>query len=139
MAEDIPDHIKVFLRDVVTTFEALEAILCLHAQPARAWSAPELAAAIRISVLSATETLESLHRNAVVAIDTSAPAPRYRYSPATPAVERAANDLARTFGEQRASILRVMNAYAVERVRSNAIRAFAHAFIIGKKKDKDDG
>jgi hypothetical protein len=139
MAEDIPDHLKAFLRDVVTTFEALEAILCLHAQPGRAWSTDDLAAAIRISVPSAAETLEALHRNAVVAIDTRNPAPLYRYSPATPVVERAANDLARTFSEQRASILRVMNAYAVERVRSNAVRAFAHAFIIGKKKDNDDG
>ena len=61
---------------------------------------------------------------------------RYIYAPANPDLAHAVEVLARVYETDRAALMNVMNASAIERLRTKAMRAFADAFII-RKKDKN--
>jgi hypothetical protein len=43
-------------------------------------------------------------------------------------------DLAEAYGARRLEVMRALSKNAVERVRTSAIRMFADAFLIGRKK-----
>jgi hypothetical protein len=43
--------------------------------------------------------------------------------------------LAIVYGEHRLEVMRLLSAHALERIRNSAARAFADAFVIGRKKD----
>ena len=136
MPEELPPHVVDFLRECVTSFEVLEAILALRAAP-RAWSATALAERIHVPIERAADALEWLRKCRLTEpVQTAERETHYRLAPKTPEGARAVDDLVRAFEEQRATVLRVMNAHAVERVRMNAMRAFSHAFVI-KKRDDD--
>jgi hypothetical protein len=136
MPEELPAHVIDFLRDYVTSFEALEAILVLRVAP-HPWSASEMGERIRVPTERAADALEWLHKSKLLElVPADEPERRYRLAPETPEGARAVDDLVRAFEEQRATVLRVMNAQAVERVRTSAFRAFSHAFLI-KKRDDD--
>lgn len=138
MPEDLPADVIALLRDHVTSFEHLELILLLHRERDRTWSIDDAARRIRVDRDMIDRALTQLDAARALRIDRSAQEPRFQYEPSAPELARTIDSLAKSFENDRASLLRAMNAMAIERMRSSAIRAFAHAFVI-KKKGGDDG
>ena len=109
MPEELPQHVVDFLRECVTSFEVLEAILALRAAP-RAWSATALAERIHVPIERAADALEWLRKCRLTEpVQTTERETHYRLAPKTPEGARAVDDLVRAFEEQRATVLRVMH------------------------------
>lgn len=134
----IPDEVRALLRQHLTSFEKLEILLLLQAHPEQALSVRDIAASKNISEDLVIIALNELHTSRLIGIEAATPRAVYRYAPVTTELAHATKALARVADEQRAAVMSLMSANAIERVRSGAVRAFADAFIVRKKKD-DDG
>ena len=133
MADDLPHEVKLLLRDFVTSFEDLELVLFLHRERARAWETEELSRLTRVDADQIAKTTASLGARGAIKIDQSANHPTYQYEPTTPELGHAIDMLAKAFELNPVIVLRELNERAIERMRSSAIRTFAHAFVIRKK------
>lgn len=136
MTDEFPQAVKALLREHVTSFEKLELILLLSGQPQQAWTTPSLSSRLHVPEELIVEALDALQRSKLVASTLEAGQRVVRYAPATSELAQAARELVRIFPDQRAAVIGFMNANAIERVRSGAIRTFADAFIL-RKEDKD--
>jgi hypothetical protein len=75
MPEGLPEHVVTFLRDCITSFEALESILVLRAT-AKSWSAAEITTQIHVPNERAAEALERRRKCKLVEhVPTEDPAP----------------------------------------------------------------
>jgi predicted transcriptional regulator len=124
------------LATCVSTHEALQALLKLKRAPERTWSADELGNELNLERDLIRRTLQGLASGGLLAMDTSSTPTGYRYAPESgPAA--AADELERTWLEQPLKIISVLNANAIARTRTKAIRAFADAFLIPKEPSDD--
>jgi hypothetical protein len=138
---ELDPAIRRLLSEHVTSYEQLEALLLLHATPAQARSAEEVAAALRITVAGVAGALKELgeHR-LLVAQGASAAAQRWRYAPADGSLATSVDKLAQAYAGQRLEVVKQMSTNAIERLRSSAARTFADAFLLrGKRKDGGGG
>jgi hypothetical protein len=136
MSDEISEAVKALLREHVTSFEKLELLLLLSGEPQQAWTIASLSSRVRVLEDLIVEALDALQRSRLVTSAVECGQRVARYAPATAELANAARELFRIFPEQRAAIIVFMNANAIERVRSGAIRTFADAFII-RKEGKD--
>jgi hypothetical protein len=137
MTEEFPESVKALLREHVTSFEKLELILLLAGQPQQAWTIASLSSRVHVPEDLIVEALDALERARLVGSTIEGGQRLVRHAPATAELAHAACELLRIFPELRAAIIVFMNANAIERVRSGAVRTFAEAFIL--RKDKKDG
>lgn len=126
----------MFLSDHVSGFEELEVLLFFVRAPRRAWKLVDVADALNLP----TEVLETALSQLATAgtpiaatTDATTAATTYRYTPDGPA-ERLLQALARAYEEQRLTVLQIMSANAMERVRSMAARRLADAFRLDRSK-----
>ena len=137
-ADDLDAELKIFLRVHATSYEQLEILLYLRSAQ-RDWSAEELARELRLNGSATESALETLQeKNLIVArAPTGEGVLRFAYQaqgkPADQVLERIAHELQ----ERPATLLRVLSAHALERLRTRAAYAFADAFVL--RKDKSDG
>jgi hypothetical protein len=127
--------LRVFLRDHVSSFEELEVLLFFVRAPRRTWSVAELAAALNLSsevVESALGQLASASAP-ITATSGGTTSVTHRYMPNVEE-ERLLDGLRRAYDEQRLTILQLMSANAMERVRSMAARRLADAFRLDRSK-----
>jgi len=129
-ASDIPVEVQAFLRDHIHSYEQLEAAVLFHREPARWWTEETLAGTLRIGHEAAAEALAALGGAGIVERGDATDAPaQYRAGRAwAPSVAK----LAELYETQRLDVIRLMNENAMHRVRTNAMRAFADAFIFRK-------
>jgi hypothetical protein len=133
MTGEFPEAVKALLRDHVTSFEKLEVLLLLSGEPHQAWTTASLSSRVHVPEDLIVEALDALQRSRLVGSTAGAGQRVVRYAPATAELAHAARELLRVFPDQRAAIIGFMNANAIERVRSGAIRTFADAFILKKE------
>jgi hypothetical protein len=129
-AAEIPADVQAFLRDHIHSYEQLEAAVLFHGDPERWWTEETLAEALRLGPESAAEALAAIGAAGVVdRADVPGAGAQYRAGRAcAPIVAR----LAELYETQRLDVIRLMNENAVHRVRTNAMRAFADAFVFRK-------
>ena len=132
----IPEDVRSLLRECVISYEQLEALLFLRSRAEQDWSTEDVATHLRVPPETTAEALDHLRRYGLVHVGLE-PNP-YRYAPANQSLAAAVEALARVYDTDRAALMNVMNAAAIERLRTKAIQAFADAFIIDRKKDKND-
>ena len=132
----IPEDVRSLLRECVISYEQLEALLFLRSKVEQDCSTEDVATHLKVPPETIAEALDHLRRYGLASV--GAESMQYRYAPATPALSAAVEALARVYDTDRAALMNVMNAAAIERLRTKAIRAFADAFIIDRKKDKND-
>lgn len=125
---DIPDDVKRFIADHIESAEQLDALVLLHTQRDRAWTAEALSQAIYTVPQSAARTLERLAELGFAASD-GAPDPAYRYAPTSAEADARVSEVARTYRTNRVEVVKLVFAARVDPVRS-----FADAFRI--KKDR---
>jgi DNA-binding IclR family transcriptional regulator len=132
MTEPFSELVRQLLREHMTSFERLEVLLFLHKHGAEPLSPQDIGNQLGMPpelVLEATAGLEA-SRLAQRQGDA-----RFRFAPATPALANAVEELAVAYREQSAAVMSAMSMYAIERIRSGPMRAFADSFLLGKRKD----
>lgn len=131
---DIPAAAGLLLRERVHTFEQLEALAFLVRGREDSWPADAAAEALRIPEEAAREAmLELAACGLVVTEPESAPASRFRYSAATSELETGVAALMAAYQTNRLGIVKMMSDNAIHRMRTEAMRAFSDAFLIGRK------
>ncbi|MGH8143693.1 MAG: hypothetical protein ACREU2_14395 [Steroidobacteraceae bacterium] len=135
MKIELDTDVRRLLLEQITTYEQLETLLLLHAQPAQGWSAPAVAAAVRIQEDSAAAALNELVAQRLVSFKSDGAKSEYQYAAADAAAASAVDRLSQAYSQQRLEVVKQMSANAIERVRSSAARTFSDAFIFRRKRD----
>ncbi len=129
MAVELSPGLVAFLRQQISSIEALEVLLLTHRFPHRVWDADSVAAELRIQSRSAAARLAALEKSGLVRIDGAS---SYRFA---------------ADGELAPRVAELDAAYQTHRVRiielifskpADNIRVFADAFVFGKGAKDDD-
>ena len=129
---EITVDVRLLLRDHVETYEQLE-ILRLFAGTGDAALTPDAAAtAAGLRPEAAVEALGHLERTGVLDRSGSTSEPAYR---ARPDKAQSIDALGESYRHDRLMIMNLMTAHALDRVRTSALRAFAQAFLVGRRRD----
>jgi hypothetical protein len=116
----LPADVRLLL-ERIESYEQLEMLLLVHCAPQLATDPTELARRLTMTTEMVESALEHLRRHDLV-------------DPKSHATRRAIDQLDRVYREHRIEIMKQMNANALDRVRTAAIRTVADAFV-WKKKD----
>jgi hypothetical protein len=127
--DELPSAVRQLLRDHVHAYEELELLLLMSSQPDAAWTPDDVAVRVRIDRSLAKEVLQRLHAQGVLAEEPAGPAFRPAIAP------EVLTALGRAYDVNRLAVMNFMSANALERLRTSALRAFASAFLLGKKQD----
>ena len=134
---EIDEAVLTLLRDKITSFEQLEIVLLLRGRREEALSAVAIAQLLRVSDSAAEEALDHLYRHDFLSIRREADQPGFVYSPASASLGDAVDQLAVSYEQNTLAVIKQMSSNSLERVRTEAIRTFADAFLIGTGKKRD--
>jgi hypothetical protein len=129
----ISDDVLRLLREELHGYAALETLILLSSQPNHTWRASQIAAELKIVEAEVEQALRELMSCGMAS--EHALRGSFAYQTGNEARERAVKELRRAYEENRMELVRIMSRNAIERVRSSAARAFADAFVLGKKKN----
>ena len=121
------------LEDHLHSYEKLEVLHAVH-NGARAMSRAEVIAAARLDESIVVTELGELQRAGFIAIDAAGLA-----TLGAPARTPACEEVLGLYAEDRGTLLPLLSAIAMGRIRSMTARAFADAFVIRKKRGDQDG
>ncbi|HVO89353.1 MAG TPA: hypothetical protein VMV45_12485 [Casimicrobiaceae bacterium] len=130
--EEVPEDVRKLLYEHVHTYEQLETLMALQLLPQRELSLEEIATAARLTAESATEALRELQRFGIVAVARSGSPPGYSRTAGD--LEPVLDRLVLAYEEHRLEVIKLMNANAIERMRTGVLRAFSDAFVVGRKR-----
>jgi len=122
---EIPADILRFLEENIESVPQLETLLMMSETPGRHWLVADVAARNYITERRAEETLNALRRRGLVSVEQSAP--RFRFSPASEAVQELVIEVGRCY---RANLSRI--ATFIHSKRSTPVEEFARAFDLKK-------
>ena len=130
-----PERLRRFLRDHVSGYEELEALLFVAREVGQDWTDFEVAGSLNVPVESIASALESLLSTGMIEVVRRGNLIAYRYAPKTDIAREEVVELQRAYSEQRLAVMQMMSANALERVRTAALQRFADAFRLegGKK------
>jgi hypothetical protein len=131
--EPFSEPLRQLLKEVITSFERLEVLLFLRRNTPAAFTAAGIGQSVHIQVEHATEAMASLAECGLLVRGTAEGT--FRFAPATPALGSAVEELAAAYRNQSAAVLSTMSVNAIERIRSGPMKAFADAFVLGKRKN----
>lgn len=135
MIAEQSERLRLFLRDHVPGYEELLALLLLARAAGQDWTDSEVAVSLNVPVEPISSALENLLSTGVVEVVRRGNLTAYRYAPNTDSLRQAVVELQRAYSEQPLTVMQMMSANALERVRTAALRRFADAFRLeGSKK-----
>ena len=134
-ADRIPEAAEALLRECIYTFDELEVLLLLHSDRERRWEIPDVAGRVRLGELDTAAVCAALVARQLITEDRTGPRPAFALGGARPGLDAAMTALAGVASDSRLTIIRIMNANAVDRLRTNAARAFSDAFLMRTRKD----
>lgn len=132
--DQVPADVARLLRDCIDGYEHLEVLLLFVRARARTWAGNEVAAALNLPESVAVKTLEDLMRNGLLRTEQVKGGVVYAIQSNVVGVLETTERLAAQYDTNRIAIMKLMNANALARVRGDAVRAFADAFVVGGKK-----
>jgi len=104
MAIELPSRLQRFILQCIPTLQAAEVLLFVAAHPERDFSAEEIVALIRPTVVTAPAVVEYMallqSSHVVTAIDG-----RFRYTPGTEELDAAIGELGRTYNERPVTMI----------------------------------
>jgi hypothetical protein len=133
-----PQKLRQFLFDHVETHEELQILMWFQQHSGSSATEGQIAADTGISTALVTEALERLTAAGMLASHLSTPG-AFHYDPKEPAVHEMLQRVVAIYREDPRSVIELMTANALQRLRASASRAFADAFRLRKRKDDDDG
>lgn len=107
MKGDIPEEVKRFLGDYISSVSQLETLLLLHEKPEREWSVVAADRELRIGEHLVEKHLAELHQRELLTASTPQPF-LYRYGPSSAEVDQAVRSLAVIYRERRVSLIGFM-------------------------------
>jgi hypothetical protein len=126
--DELPGAVRDLLRDRVQSYEELDVLLLMSQAPENSWTTESVARSLAIDSATCAASLDRLAAAGAIeriAGDVWRPA-------LSPELLRALHD---TYHRHRHVVMNAMSTYAVQRLRTSALRAFASAFLLGKKRD----
>lgn len=130
MGSELSTELRSLLAERVDSFDKLELVIVLHRAPEQRASVRDLAAALdldrdEVRKIAAELTSAGLtHTN---------PSTEVRLQPATPEDRAVLDQLAAAYDRDKVEVVKQIAETAMNRLRNLAGRAFADAFVIGKK------
>lgn len=133
--EEDPDRdVKRFLLENLESYEQLQSLLLIAKAAPGGCTAQQVAESLKLPAATARAALEHLSRRRLLASRGAGDAAIFSHLPQPTDVVRRLDELC---SSQLHVLLSWMNANALERVRSEAIKTFADSFLMGKKKKPD--
>jgi DNA-binding transcriptional regulator GbsR (MarR family) len=132
MSEDdqIPPEVRKLIHERIHSIEALEVLLMLYRQRARAVALDEMVTQLRIGRASVEAAVSELESAGLATRDSVA----VGYRPTPLEIDQAVASLLHTYENFRVETLVLISSNAIKRVRNDALRTFAEAFRLGGKK-----
>ncbi len=131
--DELPQEVRSLLYDRVDSFEQLDVLVLLHADPRTPWTPRRTASRLGLESSTAAGALEALARRGLLEVEKTSP-PSYRFHPVDEATRSAVESLVGLLGARRHVVATLIGSYAMKRVRDSASRAFADAYVLGKRK-----
>lgn len=122
----ITKELRDFLTGRLTSADQIEIVLLLQGSPTQSWTAPEVSKALSMAPESTAMRLFLLASQGLILFEPSG-VPRYRYGGGDATTARLLQELASNYASNRADVLRVIGAPAVDPIQS-----FADAFKLKK-------
>jgi hypothetical protein len=122
----IPAEVRQLIADHIDSVLQLEVLLLLLEHPQQEFTVDEVAKELRVDVAFVTEQLANLCQRGILSC-TDGNAARYRYGPRTPELGRAIEGLREAYADRRVSVITLIFAKPVDKLRS-----FADAFRLRK-------
>jgi hypothetical protein len=132
---ELDERLRLFLHDSVKSYEQLETLLFLAKNEGQSFSAEAITLALSAAAGSIDEALEELTSvGGLIDVVRSPSAPLYHYAPRDASIRQRVGELA-AYAERRMTVMQMLSANALERVRHAAMRRLADAFRLerGKK------
>jgi hypothetical protein len=117
--------LRNFVQQRLTSIDQIEIVLLLMRDPARAWTAPEVAAALGTAQESAAMRLFLLASGGLVTFEASG-IPKYRHAVADPETAALLTELAEVYESNRDAVAALVGA------PPDPLRSFADAFKLKK-------
>jgi hypothetical protein len=127
--EAVPAGVRALLLEHVDGFEKLEALVWLYRRRGQFSNAEQLAQELRVNTASLETALEQLAAARLLEREGS----QYASPRSVTPHEASLQWLADAYASDRLSIIQLMTAQAIERIRSSTVRAFSEAFRIRKE------
>lgn len=128
----LPEAVRSFVRDYITSVEQLEILLLLHRTAPREWTAVAVSRELRLDTMSATRRLADFHERGLLRCRTSRDALEFWYEGTSPERDRIISQLAEAYQDRRTSVLRL-----VFSTPTDAVRIFADAFRVRRPSDDE--
>jgi DNA-binding MarR family transcriptional regulator len=126
----IKQEVRTFLADHIDSVLELELLLLLRAHAQPSWTGAELAGELKIDRSWAAEQLAKFATRGILSRSDDAD-PRYRYAPATPALDAIVAAVADAYASHRVTMIGLIFSKP-----TSTLKSFADAFRI--RKDKSD-
>lgn len=133
-APEIAPELKSFLRGWVSSYEQLQTLLLLRQRRDDRFSLQSIATALHVSEIVAAEALDHLRSVNLVEVLTASDPIGFKYAPGSAHLAELVEQLADAWDRQQLTVMNLMSANAIERVRTGALRTFADAFLLERKK-----
>jgi hypothetical protein len=130
---DVPAPVQQFLLEHVESYEQLEILLLLRSEAPVIWTEARLSEHLRLSATLTAEAVGTLVAQGL--LQRQVEGSGLLFAPRAAEQAQAAAELARSYALQRLEIVKLMNANAIRRMRTEALRAFADAFVLRKDHD----
>lgn len=126
MSDALPDHVKQFLRENISSVEQLEILLHVFNKGTPV-TADEVARSLYISLEIARDRLQRFSGRGIL-IPSSDANPTYKFNALNSELNSVTKELQRLYRERRVTLINFIYSNP-----SSTIQSFADAFIIGKK------
>jgi hypothetical protein len=129
------ERLRSFLHDSVKNYEELDALLFLARNENQEFDVQAVNSALNPVAGSLEEALEELTKlGRLVEATRSSAGSLYRYAPVDEATRKLVADLQTAYAERRMSVVQMLSANALERVRRAAMLRLADAFRLERTK-----
>ena len=122
-ASNVPEEVRRFLLGAIPSVPHLEALLLLHADPARGWDAAGLGERLYLDPGRAAQVLTDLARAGLACANED----RFRFAPTETSLLSVVDATARTYGRHLVEVAELIHA-----ARDHKAQRFADAFRLRK-------
>ena len=126
----VSPEVRDFLHDKILSYEQLETLLLLRSRRTETFSPRAVAELLHVPDQTAADLLDRMLRQHLLAMQVVGASIRFSYGPESATLAGVIDQLAESYDHNRLDIMNLMNANAMERVRTQARNAFV---LEGKK------
>lgn len=131
---EVPPALREFLDDHVENLEELEVLVLLAREPERTFTPPEVEQKVAFPSSSFSAALQKLCERGLCEVVGDA---RGCMLTRRPTLRACALEVANLYESDQFAIIKLVSEAAMQRIRGSMGKAFADAFLLGRKKKRD--